>query len=69
MLLSEELEEVIEEWKGFALMQLMVFFRKHPPQQGSRVSEVRTCEVAVVALRWAGGLCFSAQGLGEVVVV
>lgn len=34
-------------------MQLMVVLRKHPPQQGSRVSEARTREVAVVALRGA----------------
>lgn len=40
-------------------MQLMVVLRKHPPQQGSRVSEARTREVAVVALRWAGRLSFS----------
>jgi len=50
-------------------MQLTVVFRKHPPQQGSRVSEAGTHEVAVLALCWAGGLRFSAQSLGEVVVV
>lgn len=51
------------------LMQLMVVFRKHPPQQGSRVSEVSSCEVTVTALCWAGRLCLSAQDLGRVVVV
>lgn len=50
-------------------MHLMVVLRKQPPQQGSRVSEARTHEVAIVALCWAGRLCFSAQGLGEEVVV
>lgn len=47
------------------LMQLMVVFRKHPPQQESRVSEVRSCEVAVTALCWAGRLCLSAQEPGK----
>lgn len=30
---SEELEEAIEEWRSFALKQLMVVFRKHSLQR------------------------------------
>lgn len=29
---SEDLEEVIEAWRGFALEELMVVFRKHSLQ-------------------------------------
>lgn len=45
-------------------MQLMIIFRKHPPHQGSWVSEVRTCVVAVVA-GLVGGISQPGAGRGD----
>lgn len=53
-----------EAWRSFAVVQLMIIFRKHPPHQGSCVSEVRTCVVAVVA-GLVGGISQPGTGRGD----